>query len=110
MVNVAIHEKYFQTLVAFGDLQTTVEKAIQRYVIETISEKIAELQHQLLAYQEQYGMDYPEFERRIAEDEDFVTHIENTVKKTWELDAAHWEFCAKGVDDWTRKLASILRI
>ena len=109
MVNVAIHEKYFQTLAAFGDLQATIEKAIQRYIIETISEKIAELQHQLLTYQEQYGMEYPEFERRIAEDEDFVNDIEQRMKKTWELDLANWEFCYKGIDDWTRKLSSILR-
>lgn len=109
MVNVAIHEKYFHTLAAFGDLQATIEKAIQRYIIETISEKIAELQHQLIAYQEQYGMEYPEFERRIAEDEDFVNHIEKSIQKTWELDFANWEFCHKGIDDWTRKLSSILR-
>ncbi len=110
MVNIAVHEKYIQTLQVFGDLQETVEKAIQRYAVEQITDKITELRHRSKAYQEQYGLNYASFEQRIAEDVAFVEHIEQHVTATWELDFADWEFCEKGIDDWTHKLTMILRI
>ncbi len=109
MVNVSIHEKYIQTLETFGDLQEVIEKAVQRYTIEKISEKISELQQRAKNYQAQYGMDYSGFEKRIAEDLQFVEHIEKHINKSWELDFADWEFCYKGTEDWTQKLNTILR-
>jgi hypothetical protein len=53
-------------------------------------------------------MDYLSFEQRIAEDHAFVEHLEAHVKATWELDLADWEFCYKGIHDWTHKLETIL--
>ena len=109
MVNVAVHEKYIQTLNVFGDLQHTVEKAIQRYAIEQITEKITELQQRANMYHTKYDMEYALFEQRVAEDTAFVEHIEQQVTPTWELDFADWEFCEKGIEDWTCKLTMILR-
>jgi hypothetical protein len=109
MVNIAVHEKYIQTLQVFGDPQQTVEKAIQRYAVEQITDKIAELQQRSRVYQERYGLDYAQFERRVAEDRAFVEQIEQQVSPTWELDFADWEFCERGIDDWTRTLTTILR-
>lgn len=109
MVNVAIHEKYIQTLKVFGDLQQSVEKAIQRYAVDQITEKIAELQQRANTYHSKYEMEYATFERRITEDVAFVEHIEQHITPTWELDLADWEFCEKGIEDWARKLTTILR-
>jgi len=95
-------------LQAFGDIEETIERAIQRYMVVKITEKIAELRHREKTYHTQYGMDYPSFEKRIAEDQAFVEHIEQHVKATWELDFADWEFCYKGMQDWTHKLEAIL--
>jgi hypothetical protein len=108
MVNVAIHEKYVQTLETFGNLPETIEKAIQCYTVEKITEKITEFQQKVKQYQAKYGMDYPSFEQRIARDEQFVEHIENHINSAWEVDFADWEFCYKGIQDWTRKLNTIL--
>ena len=109
MVQIAVQEKYIQTLQVFGDLQHTVEKAIQRYAVEQITEKIAELQQRAKTYRTKYDMEYALFEQRIAEDTAFVERIENQITPMWELDLADWEFCEKGIDDWTRKLTMILR-
>lgn len=108
MVNVAIQEKYITTLAVFGDLQQTIDQAVQRYTVEKITEKIAELQERLKNYQTHYGMDYPSFAERIATDEQFIASVEREKSKTWELDLADWEFCHKGITDWTRKLTTIL--
>ncbi len=109
MVNVAVHEKYIQTLTVFGDLQHTVEKAIQRYAVEQIADKIAELQQRASTYHTKYDMEYAIFEQRVSEDTAFVEHIEQHITPTWELDCADWEFCEKGIEDWTHKLTTILR-
>ena len=45
---------------------------------------------------------------RLSEDEEFVDKIESTISKTWEIDLAEWEFCYKGIEDWTGKLQNIL--
>ena len=41
-------------------------------------------------------------------DEEFIKSVEVKISKTWEVDLADWEFCHKGIEDWTRKLQDIL--
>jgi hypothetical protein len=53
-------------------------------------------------------MDYPTFTQRMTEDELFSEQVEAKVNKMWEFDLADWEFCYKGVQDWTQKLQTIL--
>ena len=108
MVTIAVQDKFAEILTTLGDLQESVNVALQRYTIEQISEKIAELRKRNSEYQNRYGLEYPAFSKRIAEDETFVQHVESAVSKMWERDLADWEFCHKGIEDWTRKLQSIL--
>ncbi len=107
-VTVAVRDKYVRALKPLGDLQRAVEMALQRYTIDQITAKIAELRQRDQAWQAKYGCDYDTFVQQIASDETFVTHVEETISKTWELDLAEWEFCHKGVQDWTRHLQAIL--
>ncbi len=76
--------------------------------MELLTAKINQLRHQASAYQKRYGLDYPTFVQRIAEDSAFVQQVEANISKTWELDLAEWEFCYEGVKDWTHKLQDIL--
>jgi len=108
MTTIAVQDKYAEILTAFGDLQESVNTALQRYTIEQITSKVNELRHRNAKYRDRYGVEYPAFYQRIAEDEEFVEHIESNISKTWEIDLADWEFCYKGIDDWTRKLQDIL--
>ena len=110
MTTIAVQDKYAEVLATFGDLQDSINIALQRYTIEQITTKINELRRRNVKYREQYGLDYPVFYRRIANDEKFVEYIESDVSKTWEIDVADWEFCYKGMNDWTRKLQDILLI
>jgi hypothetical protein len=108
MTTVAIPEKYVEVLSVLGDVQTAVDLALQRYTIEQITAKIAQLRQRDQGYQAKYGMDYPTFTQRIAHDEAFAHEIETTINPLWEQDLADWEFCAKGVEDWTHTLQSLL--
>jgi len=46
-------------------------------------------------------MEYTEFSKRVAEDEEFVLYVEGEVEKMWEIDMADWEYSTKGIKDWT---------
>lgn len=108
MTTVAIREKYVEALTPFGNLEQAIDLALQRYTIEQITTKLAELRRRDKVYQDKFGMEYPSFVSRIAEDESFVADIERGITKTWELDLADWEFCYEGGKDWTRRLQNIL--
>ncbi len=108
MVTVAVQDKFIDILSSLGDLQESVNTALQRYTIEQITTKINELRRRDEEYKSRYGLDYSVFAKRTSEDIDFVQQVEANVNKTWEADLADWEFCHKGIEDWTRKLQDIL--
>jgi len=108
MKNVSIRDNYAEVLTTLGELQTCVDLALQRYIIEQISSKIAELRERDSSFQSKYGCDYPTFIQRISKDEAFVIHIEKSISKMWEMDQAEWEFCHKGTEDWMQRLRNIL--
>ncbi|GAB4543295.1 MAG: hypothetical protein Fur002_15040 [Anaerolineales bacterium] len=108
MVTVPVQEKFIEILASFGDLQESVNVALQRYAIEQITAKINELRRKDEEYKTCYGLDYPAFAKRMSEDVDFVQQVEANISKMWEVDLADWEFCRKGIEDWTRKLQDIL--
>jgi len=108
MTTVSIPDKYAKALSALGDVQAAVDVALQRYTIEQITAKIAQLRQRVQRYEAKYALDYPTFARRSAGDESFVRGIETAVNPLWELDAADWEFCVKGIEDWTHTLQTIL--
>ncbi|MBF0121732.1 MAG: hypothetical protein HQK79_23120 [Desulfobacterales bacterium] len=104
-----IRNNYSEILYSFGkDLQTAVDTALQKYVIDLITSKIAELRKKELMFEARYNCDYKSFYERIAEDEQFVLHTEKNIHNMWEIELAEWEFCHKGIEDWTIKLRNIL--
>ena len=110
MIDIAVQDKYVETLSLMGDLDTAVNSALQRYTIEQITTKISTLRHREKEYQRKYEMDYVEFAERTAIDEQFVAHVEREINKTWEIDLADWEFCHQGIEEWTQTLQTILMI
>jgi hypothetical protein len=108
MVTVPIQDKFIEVLASLGDLQESVNTALQRYTIEQVTTKVNELRRRDEEYKARYGLEYPAFSKRIGEDVDFARQVETSISKTWEADLADWEFCHKGIEDWTRKLQDIL--
>ncbi|MBX3036232.1 MAG: hypothetical protein KF758_04895 [Anaerolineales bacterium] len=108
MTNVTVSDKFTEILASFGDLQESVNAAVQRYTIDQITTKINELKNKDSEFQKKYGVDYSTFVQSTSEDENFVNKVESTISKTWETDLAEWEFCYRGIEDWTKKLQDIL--
>ena len=108
MTTVTVNNKFTEILAAFGDVQESVNTAVQRYTIEQITNKVTELRRKDEEYQKEYGLEYSDFVKRTSEDEAFIETVETNISKTWEADLADWEFCRKGAEDWTKKLQDIL--
>lgn len=108
MTTVTVQNKFTEILAAFGDVQESVNAAVQRYTIEQITDKITELRRKDEEFQKKYGLEFSAFVKRTSEDEEFVKAVEANISKIWEADLADWEFCHKGVEDWTKKLQDIL--
>jgi glycerol dehydrogenase-like iron-containing ADH family enzyme len=75
MLTVSIKKEYADILTTFGEPQKAIDLALQRFSIEQITTKIAELRQKEAVYQLKYGMDYPTFTQRIAEDELFINQV-----------------------------------
>jgi hypothetical protein len=108
MLTVPIKNRQAEILTALGGIQQAIDLALQRYIIEQVTIKIAELYQKEVMYQTKYGMDYLTFTKRITEDEELINQIEAKVDKMWEIDLADWEFCYQGREDWIQKLQTIL--
>jgi len=108
MTTVTIQNKFTEILASFGDVQESVNTAVQRYTIEQITNRITELHRKDEEFQKKNGMEYSAFVKRTSEDEKFIKSLEARVSKTWEADLADWEFCHRGIEDWTKKLQDIL--
>lgn len=108
MVTVSIKDEYAEVLTSSGDLEAAIDLVLQRYTIDYIVTKVAKLRKRDATYQNKYNLDYPTFARKIADNETFVKQVEANVNKVWEVDLADWEFCYKGIEDWTQKLRTIL--
>jgi hypothetical protein len=67
MTTIAVQDKYAEILTAFGDLQESVNIALQRYMIEQMTSKINELRQKNADYCQKYGLEYPVFIQRISE-------------------------------------------
>ena len=108
-IKAIIRDNYSEILYSFGkDLQSSVDTALQKYLIDLITSEIAKLRKKELMFESKYQCDYKSFSQHISEDEEFVANIEADVNKMWEIDIAEWEFCHKGLNDWTKKLQNIL--
>lgn len=111
MKTISIRDNYAEilTTLTLGELQISVDLALQRYIIEQITSKITKLQEKDNLFQSKYGCNYLAFMQSIN-DEEFIINIEESVCKMWEIDQAEWEFCHKGIEDWMQRLRSILQV
>jgi hypothetical protein len=44
----------------------------------------------------------------MSEDINYVIYVENNITKLWERDLNDWEFCHKGLEEWSQKFQNFL--
>ncbi len=93
----------------FTDVQTAVNSAIKRYILNYALDKIAELSDVNKKMEEKYESTFFEFNEKISTDEIFVQNLELERQiQNWEDDLITWEFTMIAIQDWKKKLALIL--
>lgn len=107
MVSVLVRDKYVETLNAFGDIQTAVDAALERYTIEQITTKLSALRERQKTFESKYGTDYTTFATRTAQDKAFVHDLEAKGNPMWEADLLDWEFSVKGIQEWKQRLQDL---
>ena len=104
MTTVTIDEKYVETIKPFIDIQSAMNIAMQRYVIDLISAKISKLSKKNKDYMLKYNSNFDTFSNKIINDEKYISHLEQQSGfKNWENDLLDWEFNYKGKSDWKQK-------
>lgn len=109
METIGLSQRYSEIFRAFSmDPEKAVEQALQRYAVTLISDKIDEFKRRDREFQEKYACEFEEFAKRTATDTEYIEKLEKGGRLMWESDIAEWEFCRKGVADWTERLTRML--
>ena len=90
-------------------LEQTIDEAVRGLAAERAGREIAELQNQVSQWENKYGCSYELFSYRTVTDEAFVRELDkNFATNQWEGDLITWEFYAKELDEWLKRLRDIL--
>lgn len=96
---------------ALDPLDENIEAAVRRLAIERTAQKIAELRSILREWEAKYDCSYELFAYRTASDATYVATLDaNPATSQWEGDLAVWEFYVEELDQWHKRLQSILAI
>ena len=106
--NLNINTKYYKILNALGGFQEHIEEAIKNYAQQKISERIVEIQGNILEFQSKFGLPYEKFYANITTDEAFVDSLRQ-LHPTWEHDFNTWEYYVEELYEWLGHLESILK-
>ncbi|MCI5188732.1 MAG: hypothetical protein D3905_02815 [Candidatus Electrothrix sp. AS4_5] len=104
-----LDSKYVTVLQALGNVDDALKDAIRGYAMTHISERIGQIQHEILQLQSQYGLSYEQFYVDITTNEEFVMQLRET-HPTWERDLNNWEYYQEELATWLGHLESILKM
>jgi hypothetical protein len=98
MSAVAVREGYTNTLRVFGEVDTLVNEAVERYLIQRVVERIKLAREKAREFEKRYGLDYQTFSRRVQLDEGFYDQV-SAGNPLWEQDWLAWEYWHRNESD-----------
>jgi hypothetical protein len=106
MTTVTIKNNYLEMLSAIGRVESIVEEAVRKYLIDKCVERLEKAKLKIREFEKRYNCQYPDFCLTIS-DENQLEEIEKN-HPTWEADHAEWEYWQKEREEWKAKLEDIL--
>lgn len=106
MATVSLDATYIEILGSLGSIEDNLARAVHRYAIEQVGERVGQFQKEVSRFQSRYGLSYDRFCERISEDEEFVLSL-RTISPTWERDLNSWEYYVKELAEWLGRLERI---
>ncbi len=106
MATVTIKTDYIKILDALGSLDTIVEDAIRKYLIDKCVERIEESKRKIEDFEKKYDCNYADFISKISTAEGLKA-VEKT-SLNWEGDMTEWEYWENELKEWKARLEDIL--
>lgn len=106
MATVSINNTYLEMLSAIGRVDSILEEAVRKYLIDKYVERLEKAKPRVREFEKRYSCKYSDF-CLIRADEDKFKKIEKK-HPTWEEDNAEWEYWQKEFEEWKAKLENIL--
>ena len=107
MYQVSIKDKYRDILSSLGDLDTTVDDALRRYVLERASDRMEQCKAEIARMESRYGFSFEAFHERVVNDEVFLEQLGREYS-TWEADFNRWETYVEELGRWKKRTQDIL--
>ena len=106
MATVSIKSNYLEMLSTIGRVESIVEEAVRKYLIDKCVERLEKAKWKIREFEKRYNCQFPDFNLKISDE----NQLEKIEKKhpTWEADLAEWEYWQKEIEEWKAKLEDIL--
>ncbi|MBC8449241.1 MAG: hypothetical protein H8D78_15955 [Chloroflexi bacterium] len=102
-LTIPIRETLFESLRGLGDPEKVAEAALRRYAVDNCLQHIEQAERRIAVYEQQYGLDYATFNRRICTDQEFLDAV-NQEHPLWEADAIEWVHRIEEAQAWRERL------
>jgi hypothetical protein len=106
MATVSIKNVYLEMLSPIGRVDSIVEEAVRKYLIDKCVERLEKAKSKIREFEKRYSCHYSDFCLTIS-DENQLEKVEKE-HPTWEADNAEWEYWQKELEEWKTKLEDIL--
>ena len=108
MSNVAIRNEFVELLSVLGDLESEVDDALRRYILDRASERMERCREEIRYFEQVYGHSFEDFAAALAsEDSPLLDEIERH-HPTWEADYNTWETYAQEFERWKKRVSDLL--
>lgn len=108
MSNVAIREEFAELLSVFGNLESEVDDALRRYILDRASERMERCREEIRRFEQVYGHSFNDFATALAsETSPLLDEIERR-HPTWEADYNTWETYAQEFERWKKRVSGLL--
>lgn len=104
MATLAVDENIIKSLKSLGDPVEVAEKAIKKFIIDNLEERIMEIRDRIRRFEKKYDCPFNQFQDKIRTEEGFAKYVEGNIEKTWESDLIEWELDTKELAELERRL------
>ncbi len=108
MSTVAIRDEFVELLSVLGDVESEVDDALRRYLLDRASERMEHCRKEIRHFEQVYGRSFDDFTTTItSEDNPLLDQIERQ-HLTWEADYNAWETYVQELERWKKRLSDLL--
>jgi|GEM_PF-6837968 len=108
MSNVSIRNEFVELLSVLGDVESEVDDALRRYLLDRASERLEHCRKEIRHFEQIYSRSFDDFASALAsENSAFLDEVEGQ-HPTWEADYNTWETYVQEFERWKKRASDLL--